>query len=251
MAGVHDMILRRVALQQKMLAVLIDPDIAVNEQLLTKTVQNACIAGADLILVGGSLLTTDRFDACMEIVTSLSDRPVVLFPGEPGQISPRADALLFLTLISGRNPEYLIGHQVNAAPKLLNMGLETISTGYMLVDGGKVTTAHYVSRTEPIPHDHNEIAMATAQAGQLLGNKLIYMDTGSGAPMHVSCSMLNAVRRSVNIPLIVGGGLRSTTDIHNVCKAGADVVVVGTAFEEDPELIYRLCEATHTIKISS
>lgn len=251
MAGVHDIIQRRAASDQKMLAVLIDPDIAVDEELLTKTVQNACIAGADLILVGGSLLTTDRFDACMELVTSLSDRPVVLFPGDPGQISPTADALLFLTLISGRNPEYLIGHQVNAAPKLLKMGLETISTGYMLVDGGKVTTAHYVSRTEPIPYDHDEIAVATAQAGQLLGNKLIYMDTGSGAPMHVSCNMLKAVRRSVDIPLLVGGGLRTTDDIHRVCNAGADIVVVGTAFEEDPDLIYRLCEATHSVKISS
>lgn len=228
-----------------MLAVLIDPDIYPDRDLLDKTVQNACMATADLILVGGFLLKTDLFQECVHRVKELSDIPVVLFPGSPSQVSGDADGILFLSLISGRNPEFLIGHHVTAAPQVKQLGIEAISTGYMLIDGGKVTTAHYVSQTEPIPHDKNGIAAATAQAGELLGNKLIYMDTGSGADRPVSVDMIEAVKQSVSVPLFVGGGIRTPDEVQRICAAGADVVVVGTAFEEDPDAIFALCKAVH------
>lgn len=230
---------------RKLLAVLIDPDLAGNGVLLERTVQNACMAKADLIFVGGSLLVTDAFDACVERVKQLSDRPVVLFPGSPAQLSRHADAVLFLSLISGRNPELLIGHHVTAAPTIKAMGLEAIPTGYMLVDGGAPTTVSYVSQTLPIPHDKPGIAAATALAGELLGFRTMYMDTGSGAKRTVSPAMVGAVRAAVACPIIVGGGIRDAGTARALCEAGADVLVVGTAFEQDPELIFAMSEAVH------
>ncbi|MBK8614936.1 MAG: geranylgeranylglyceryl/heptaprenylglyceryl phosphate synthase [Flavobacteriales bacterium] len=231
--------------QRKLLAVLIDPDFGQDEAVLERTVQNACMAKADLLFVGGSLLTTASFDRCVERVKSLSDRPVVLFPGSPAQLSRHADAVLFLSLISGRNPELLIGHHVTAAPSIKALGLEAIPTGYMLVDGGRPTTVSYVSQTLPIPHDKPGIAAATALAGELLGLRTIYMDTGSGAQRTVSPAMIAAVRKAVNVPLIVGGGIRDEATARALCAAGADVLVVGTAFEQDPELIFAMSEAVH------
>ena len=235
---------------RKLLAVLIDPDFGEDEKRLEQTVQHACMAKADLIFVGGSLLTSTRFDRCVELVKQWSrdlsgDRPVVLFPGSPAQLSRHADALLFLSLISGRNPELLIGHHVTAAPTIREMDLETIPTGYMLVDGGKPTTVSYVSQTLPIPHDKPGIAAATAMAGELLGLKAIYMDTGSGALQTVSPAMVAAVRQQVRLPIIIGGGIRTGQQARELCAAGADVLVVGTAFEEDPELIFAMSEAVH------
>jgi putative glycerol-1-phosphate prenyltransferase len=229
----------------KLLAVLIDPDFGQDEAMLDRTVQNACMAKADLLFVGGSLLTTARFERCVERVKELSDRPVVLFPGSPAQLSGHADAVLFLSLISGRNPELLIGHHVTAAPTIKALGLEAIPTGYMLVDGGRPTTVSYVSQTLPLPHDKPGIAAATALAGELLGLRTIYMDTGSGAQRTVSPAMIAAVRKTVNIPLIVGGGIRDAATARLLCEAGADILVVGTAFEQDPELIFAMSEAVH------
>lgn len=230
---------------RKLLAVLIDPDFGQDEAALERTVQHACMAKADLIFVGGSLLTSASFDRCVHLVKRWSDRPVVLFPGSPAQLSGHADAVLFLSLISGRNPELLIGHHVTAAPSVKALGLEAIPTGYMLVDGGRTTTAHYVSQSSPIPHDKPGIAAATALAGELLGLRTIYLDTGSGAPRSVSPAMVAAVRSAVGLPIIVGGGIRSTEQAQQLCEAGADVLVVGTAFEEDPERIFALSEAVH------
>lgn len=230
---------------RKLLAVLIDPDFGQDEARLERTVQNACMARADLILVGGSLLTTTTCDRCVERVKQLSDRPVVLFPGSPAQLSRHADAVLFLSLISGRNPELLIGHHVTAAPTVKAMGIEAIPTGYLLVDGGKPTTVSYVSQTVPIPHDKPGIAAATALAGELLGLRTIYMDTGSGAEHPVSPAMVAAVREHVALPIIVGGGIRDAAQARALCAAGADVLVVGTAFEEDPEGIFAMCQAVH------
>lgn len=231
--------------QRKLLAVLIDPDFGQDDAVLERTVQNACMAKADLLFVGGSLLTTASFDRCVERVKELSDRPVVLFPGSPAQLSRHADAVLFLSLISGRNPELLIGHHVTAAPSIKALGLEAIPTGYMLVDGGRPTTVSYVSQTVPIPHDKPGIAAATALAGELLGLRTMYMDTGSGAQRTVSPAMIAAVRKAVDVPLIVGGGIRDAATARILCEAGADVLVVGTAFEQDPELIFAMCEAVH------
>lgn len=245
MASVQQFLDRSKAEGRKLLAVLIDPDQATDILQLERTVQNACMAKADLIFVGGSLMATDGFDACVRRVKELSDRPVVLFPGSPAQLSAHADAVLFLSLISGRNPELLIGHHVTAAPRVKALGIEAIPTGYMLVDGGRMTTAHYVSQTSPIPHDKPSIAGATALAGSLLGLRTIYMDTGSGAKRTVSEAMISAVRSCVDAPIIVGGGIRDGATARTLCSAGADVVVVGTAVEEDPEAVFALSEAVH------
>jgi len=230
---------------RKLLAVLIDPDFGQDGERLDRTVQNACMAKADLIFVGGSLLTSAAFDHCVQRVKELSDKPVVLFPGSPSQLSAYADAVLFLSLISGRNPELLIGHHVTAAPTVKAIGIEAIPTGYMLVDGGKPTTVSYVSQTMPIPHDKPGIAAATALAGSYLGLRTIYMDTGSGAERTVSPAMIAAVRAQVDLPIIVGGGIRDARTARALCDAGADVLVVGTAFEEDPERIFAMSAAVH------
>jgi len=235
---------------RKLLAVLIDPDFGQDEIQLERTVQNACMAKADLIFVGGSLLTSASFDHCVALVKQWSrdssgNKPVVLFPGSPSQLSRHADAVLFLSLISGRNAELLIGHHVTAAPSIKALGIEAIPTGYMLIDGGKPTTVSYVSQTLPIPHDKPGIAAATALAGELLGLRTIYMDTGSGAERTVSPKMIEAVRDSVDLPIIIGGGIRTATQARQLCEAGADVLVVGTAFEEDPERIFAMSEAVH------
>ncbi len=240
---------------RKLLAVLIDPDFGQDEARLERTVQNACMAKADLFFVGGSLLTSSAFDHCVQRVRALtrsasnhgttSDPPIVLFPGSPAQLSAHADAVLFLSLISGRNAELLIGHHVTAAPTVKALGIEAVPTGYMLVDGGKPTTVSYVSQTVPIPHDKAGIAAATAMAGELLGLRTIYMDTGSGAQRTVDPAMVRAVRQHVDLPIIVGGGIRDAATARALCHAGADVVVVGTAFEEDPERIFAMSEAVH------
>lgn len=230
---------------RKLLAVLIDPDFGQDEAALERTVHNACIARADLLLVGGSLLTSSSFDRCVRLVKEWSDRPVVLFPGSPSQLSAHADAVLFLSLISGRNPELLIGHHVTAAPTVRALGIEAIPTGYLLVDGGRTTTAHYVSQSAPIPHDKAGIAAATAMAGELLGLRTLYLDTGSGAPRSVSPAMVAAVRATVGLPIIVGGGIRDAATARALCEAGADLLVVGTAFEQDPELIFAMSDAVH------
>jgi putative glycerol-1-phosphate prenyltransferase len=230
---------------RKMLGVLIDPDQGEAASMLERTVQNACMAKADILLVGGSLLTSDRFDAVVAQVKRLSDRPVVLFPGSATQVSGHADALLFLSLISGRNADLLIGQHVVAAPAIRSLGLETIPTGYLLVDGGRPTTASYISQTHPIPHDKPAIAAPTALAGELLGLRCMYLDTGSGAQRTVDPSMVMAVRKAVKVPLIVGGGIRTRDQVQALCEAGADMLVVGTAFEQDPELIFALSEAVH------
>ena len=228
---------------RKLLAVLIDPDYGQDEKRLENTVQNACIAKADMIFVGGSLLTTAASGSCVELVKRWSDLPVVLFPGSPSQLNAHADAVLFLSLISGRNPELLIGHHVAAAPTVKAMGLEAIPTGYMLVDGGKQTTVSYISQTVPIPHDKPGIAACTALAGELLGLRTIYMDTGSGAERTVPPEMIAAVRKTVDLPIIIGGGIRDAKTARALCTAGADMLVVGTAFEEDPERIFMMREA--------
>jgi putative glycerol-1-phosphate prenyltransferase len=225
--------------------VLIDPDFGQDEAQLERTVQNACMAKADLIFVGGSLLTSASFDRCVALVKQWSTKPVVLFPGSPSQLSRHADAVLFLALISGRNAELLIGHHVTAAPTIKALGIEAIPMGYMLIDGGKPTTVSYVSQTLPIPHNKPGIAAATALAGELLGLRSIYMDTGSGAERTVAPEMIAAVRAAVDLPIIIGGGIRTAEQARQLCEAGADVLVVGTAFEEDPEHIFAMSEAVH------
>ncbi len=227
--------------RQKQLAVLIDPDKQSPEQL-EKTAKIAQKAGVDFLFVGGSLLTSDMLFHCVKTLKENSDIPVVLFPGNTYQIARNADAMLFLSLISGRNPDMLIGMHVLAAPYIKLSGLETISTGYMLIDSGRPTAVSYMSNSFPIPNDKKDIAACTAMAGEMLGLKIIFMDAGSGAETTIPEEMITFVKQSIEIPLIIGGGIRNAAKLNGVFEAGADVAVVGNRFEEAPELISEFAE---------
>ncbi len=225
--------------QKKRLAVLIDPDNQTPESLV-QFVQKAEKCGASYFFVGGSLMISSEMEKSILAIKSATSKPVILFPGSPLQINDKADALLLLSLISGRNPEMLIGHHVVAAPALKRAQLEILPTGYILVDGGKQTTASFMSGTTPIPADKPDIAIATALAGEMLGLRVIYMDAGSGAQARVSDAMIRKVASTIQIPLIVGGGLRTAEDVKNCFDSGADVAVVGNALETNPELLHQL-----------
>jgi phosphoglycerol geranylgeranyltransferase len=231
---------------QKALAVLLDPDKLRDQTSLEKMMELIRFAQVDFVFVGGSLLVEDNFHECLGKIKKLSTVPVVLFPGSPSQISKEADSILFLSLISGRNPDLLIGQHVVAAPMLKKLNLEIVPTGYMLVDCGNPTTASYVSQTLPIPWNKPEIAAATAMAGEMLGLSAIYIDGGSGASKCISESMVRAVRQSVELPIIVGGGIRNESQAAALFKAGADLVVIGTVFEEEPELLFSIGAAKKT-----
>ena len=231
--------------KRKKLAVLIDPDKPSDAQILSM-VEKANAADVDFFFVGGSLLVTDSLDHCIRLIKEHSKIPVLIFPGNSLQISKYCDGFLLLSLISGRNPEMLIGRHVIAAPYLKLYGNEIIPTGYMLIDSGKATSVTYMSDTTPIPHDKDDIAVCTALAGEMLGLKLIYLEAGSGAAMPVSSSMISKVRQMVGLPLIVGGGIRTPEMAAEAAKAGADVIVIGTAFEKEPELLNKFAEAIHS-----
>jgi len=192
--------------------------------------------------VGGSLLTSDNLYHCIRTLKENSKIPVILFPGNTYQVSRNADAMLFLSLISGRNPDMLIGMHVIAAPYVKLSGLETLPTGYMLIDSGKPTSVSYMSNSFPIPNDKKDIAACTAMAGEMLGLQLIFMDAGSGAKTPIPSDMIRFVKDSISVPLIVGGGLRSPEMAKKSLQAGADIIVVGNRLEENPELITSFAE---------
>lgn len=228
----------------KKFAVLIDPDkLPINR--VEELVHLAVKAKVDYFFIGGSLVVNNALDAIIRQIKALSAIPVVLFPGSSRQLSYHADALLFLSLISGRNPELLIGKHVETAPYLKISPLEIIATGYMIVDGGVPTSVSYMSNTNPIPADKDSIAVCTAMAGELLGLKLIYMDAGSGAKNPISSSMIEAVQTAIDIPLIVGGGIRTAEKALENINAGADVIVVGNAIEKNPTLIEEIAAVVH------
>ena len=231
---------------RKKLAVLIDPDKPTDAQIIS-IIDKAKAADVDFFFVGGSLLVTDSLDHCIKLIKEHCDIPVLIFPGNSLQISKYCDGFLLLSLISGRNPEMLIGRHVIAAPYLKLYGNEIIPTGYMLIDSGKATSVTYMSDTTPIPHDKDDIAMCTAIAGEMLGLKLIYLEAGSGALMPVSTSMISKVSQMIKIPLIVGGGIKTPEMAADAVKAGADVIVIGTAFEKEPELLKQFAEAIHGV----
>jgi len=210
---------------KKSLAILIDPDKSFDKKLLQKI-------KPDYIFVGGSLLKKDNLDDCILRIKQITEVPVIIFPGDFTQISKQADGILFLSLISGRNPEYLIGQHIKAAPVLTQMDLEIISTGYILIENGKTTSVEYVSNTRPIPRDKPEIALATALAGQMLGMQTIYLEAGSGALYPVPLKTVSLLAEKLQIPIIVGGGIRTREEIEKYFAVGADIVVVGTAFEQ-------------------
>ncbi|PWU04633.1 MAG: geranylgeranylglyceryl/heptaprenylglyceryl phosphate synthase [Bacteroidetes bacterium] len=229
---------------EKSFAVLIDPD-KVTLENVDELVRLAVDAKVDYLLVGGSLIISNQLDEVVTQIKKQTDTPIILFPGSPSQISKYADGLLYLSLISGRNAELLIGQHVISAPFVKETGLEIISTGYMVIDGGVPTTVSYISNALPIPSDKNEIAMCTAMAGEMLGMKLIYLDAGSGAKKSVTESMIEVVARKIEVPLVVGGGINTPEKAYRNCKAGADLVVVGNAIEKDSSLIREMSEAIH------
>lgn len=226
----------------KKFAVLVDPD-QMRLDNLDAVLRLALEAQADYFFIGGSLVVDDQMNFCLDTLRRETNLPLVLFPGSPQQINYKADAILLLSLISGRNPDLLIGQHVLAAPILRKSGLEIVPTGYMLIDGGKPTTASYISNTQPIPADKPEIAYCTALAGEMLGLKTIYMDAGSGAKNPIPEAVVAAVGRNIDIPVIVGGGIRTPERAYSSAKAGADVVVVGNALEKDPQLIVDIAAA--------
>jgi len=223
--------------KKKQLAVLIDPDKQDTEQL-SKIAKIAKDADVDYLFVGGSLMTNDELFRSIRTLKENCEIPVVLFPGNTYQISRNADAMLFLSLISSRNPDMLIGMHVLGAPYIKLAGLKTIPTGYMLIDSGKPTSVTYMSNSFPIPYDKNDIAACTAMAGEMLGLRLIFMDAGSGADKTVSEEMISFVKGSVDVPVVIGGGIRTPEKLKCVYEAGADIAVVGNVFEDSPELIY-------------
>lgn len=232
--------------QDKLFALLVDPD-KNDDRSLRTTATTAAEAGVDLLLVGSSILLEKGTDHCVQVLKSACSLPVFLFPGNSFQLTARADGVLFLSLISGRNAELLIGQHVVAAPFLRKSGIEVLPTGYMLIDGGAPTSATYMSQSLPIPHDKSDIAAATAMAGELLGMQAIYMDAGSGAQQTVSEEMIKKVSASIGIPLIVGGGIRTREKVCSLFDAGADMVVVGNSVEKNPSLMSLLTGSVRSV----
>ena len=238
MTNIYNNILKSKAKNEKLLAVLLDPDkidLDDVEILIEKIKQSP----ATHIFIGGSLVKNNIIDELIIRIRQFSPfggrgaLPIVLFPGNPSQISNKADAILFLSLISGRNPDFLIEHQVKAAPILKQTQLEIISTGYILIESGTETAVQRVSKTNPLDRNNPDLVLATAQAGTMLGNKLIYLEAGSGAKQAVPLEMIKKVAQNIEIPLVVGGGIIDLQGIQKAYDFGADLVVIGTAFEND------------------
>jgi phosphoglycerol geranylgeranyltransferase len=243
MKAIYDLLLQRKLQGKKSLAVLIDPD---KTGLLSELLSVAEKYSPDFFLIGGSLLSEGKIENCIRSIRAASTAPVVLFPGNEMQVSPSADAILLLSVISGRNPDLLIGRHVAAAGIIRSSGLEIISTGYVLIDSGAPTAVSYMSNTQPIPRDKNSIAAMTAMAGEQLGMKLIYLEAGSGAQLPVPVSMIETVRKNISVPLICGGGLTTMNEIIERFQAGADVIVVGNVLEKNPGLLQEFSTAIHT-----
>jgi phosphoglycerol geranylgeranyltransferase len=246
--GIYHSLTERKRSGKKSFAVLIDPD-KVNDQSMEHLINLSVEAKVDYFLVGGSLVISSYLDECLQLIKRSCPIPTIIFPGSPSQVSKYADALLYLSLISGRNPELLIGQHVVSAPVVKKSGLEIMSTGYMVVDGGAPTTVSYISNASPLPSDKNEIAVCTAMAGEMLGMKLIYMDAGSGAKRAIPENMIEKVAQSIEVPLIIGGGIIEPEKAYINCKAGADVIVVGNAIEKDPSLIKEMAAAVHSVPV--
>lgn len=240
MTNIYNNILKSKVEKEKLLAILLDPDkIDLNnaEILIEKINQSP----ATHIFIGGSLVNNNIIDELIIEIKQDCDLPIVLFPGNPSQISDQADAILFLSLISGRNPDFLIEHQVQAVPIIKKTNLEVISTGYILIESGTKTAVERVSKTKPLDRNNPQYILQTAQAGELLGNKLIYLEAGSGAKKSVPVEMIQLVSQNIEIPLIVGGGIVDLQGIQKAYDSGADLVVIGTAFEKDLNFFNSKC----------
>lgn len=224
-------ILDQISSRTGQVAVLVDPEKSSDHAQMEELVRKAEFAGIDYFFIGGSTVTREEFTNTVDCLQALSSIPLVIFPGAAHQISDKADAILYLSLISGRNPDYLIGHHVLSASELFDMDIEIIPTAYMLIDGGKQSSVAYVSQTSPIPSDKESIILNTAKAGILQGKKLVYLDAGSGAIEHVPGRVVQSIKR-LGEPVIVGGGIRSMDHLQSLANAGANVIVVGNKVEE-------------------
>ena len=231
---------------KKAFAVLIDPD-KTDQHQCQQLIQQAVEHQVDFFFVGGSLIVGNEMSLLVRTIKEQCSIPVVLFPGSNLHIEPSADAILFLSLISGRNPDFLIGQHVIAAPILKRSQLEILPTGYMLIDSGKQTTVSYISNTMPIPYDKPDVAACTAMAGEMLGMKLIYLYSGSGAQKPASTRMISTVCRAVDTPVIVGGGITSSLQAEEIFRAGADLIVVGNGIEKNPNLLAEIREQVHLL----
>jgi putative glycerol-1-phosphate prenyltransferase len=230
--SIYQKILKNKKNHQKSLAILLDPD-KVDIKNIEVSVNNILKQKADYVFVGGSLLSKDNTKKLVKKLKKRLSIPVILFPGNPQQITEQADGILFLSLISGRNSDYLIDKQVIAAPLLAQTKLEIIATGYMLIEGGKLSATEYITNTKAIPRKKPDIALATALAGEMLGMKMIYLEAGSGAKKSVPLKMIKTVADKIKVPVIVGGGIKNRKQMLKAFNAGADIVVVGTAFENN------------------
>ncbi|KVV14559.1 geranylgeranylglyceryl/heptaprenylglyceryl phosphate synthase [Flavobacterium sp. TAB 87] len=229
---IYHEILKAKEAHKKLLAILLDPD-KIEVKSIPALVQKIQLSPATHIFVGGSIVTNFILEELLTELRNSIDLPIVLFPGDPTQISDKADAILFLSLLSGRNSDYLIEYQVQAAPILKKTNLEIISTGYILIESGSETAVARVSKTTPLQRENLDLVLATAQAGEMLGTKLIYLEAGSGAKQAIPLQMISLIAKNVSIPVIVGGGIVTLRQIQEAHQAGADLVVIGTAFEND------------------
>ena len=237
--SIYSKIQQNTQASKKMFGVLIDPDKQTNKELL-KTITLCNNSSVDYFFLGGSIIKKGDLNKTAQFIKKHTTKPIILFPGGPDQISNNADAILFLSLISGRNPDFLIENQVTAAPIIQKSNLEVIPTGYLLVDCGTETTAIYVSNTKPILYGEKNIAATTALAGEYLGMKLIYIDGGSGAKKHISLDMIKQTKSNLSIPLIIGGGIKTPSAAKEIYKAGADLIVIGNGIENDSTLILKV-----------
>lgn len=233
----------------KSVAVLLDPD-DVDLKNLPSLVSKCESCNVHYFFVGGSLINSDNFVDLLGELRTLTKLPVIIFPGNNTHIFPEADGILLLSLVSGRNPDFLIGQHVIAAPALKRSGLEVMSTAYILIDGGSQTTVSYISNTNPIPNNKPDIAVATAVASEMIGMKLTYLDAGSGADSPVNTKIIKAVSGNVQTPIIVGGGLRTVESVDLAFRNGADIIVVGNAVEDNPDFILELASLATNAKVS-
>jgi putative glycerol-1-phosphate prenyltransferase len=229
-------IYNRIKNKKGAIAVLIDPEKSQESEHLEELLKKAEFAGIDFLFVGGSTVTRKEFEQTVKIVRSLCNIPIVIFPGSAHQISEEADAILYLSLLSGRNPDFLIGHHVQSAQELFDMDIEVIPTAYLLIDGGSQSSVAYVSQTTPIPREQLTIVKHTAMAAKMQGKQLIYLDAGSGAKNSVPVNLVKELH-SIDLPIIIGGGIRDVSTIRSLHKAGTNVVVIGNKLEEDTDFL--------------
>ena len=244
--NVYKKIQENILINKKQIAVLLDPDKLELNEVFLQQIRLYEHNEIDFFFVGGSIVEESHFKNTMDFLSSNTSIPIIIFPGAHYQIHEKANALLFLSLISGRNPEYLIGQQVKASKSIQQMQLQTIATGYILVDGGRTSTTAYVTQTQAIPRNEVEVAVSTALAAKMLGMQAVYLEAGSGAHFSVPTNMIHAVKNEVQLPLIVGGGIKTGKDAAAILEAGADIIVIGNALEKNPELIEEIRKSVTT-----